>query len=309
MEKLRGDRDGDLAALAGREWDAVVDPSGYVPRVVRRLGRAAAATAATTSSSRASRSTRTSTRPARRERRCRARRCLRADEMRRTANYGALKALCEQAVEEVFGERSPIVAGLIVGPHDPTGRFTYWPHRLQRGGEVLAPGPPEREPQFIDVRDLGGVDRPLRRAPRRPGSSTRRTTERPGASCSPARTSTWVTDDFLREHEVGAVDGAAALARGTRTWRGCTQTDVGRAIAAGLRSGRRRRRSRARPARRRRGRRPDSRARGRAARRLACPLRTTRERRSPRSSAQSRAPASSSTSRRAGRSSSGASRR
>jgi 2'-hydroxyisoflavone reductase len=46
-------------------------------------------------------------------------------------------------------------AGLIVGPHDPTGRFTYWPHRIARGGEVLAPGPPDRPVQFIDVRDLG----------------------------------------------------------------------------------------------------------------------------------------------------------
>ena len=44
--------------------------------------------------------------------------------------------------------------GLIVGPHDPTGRFTYWAHRLERGGEILAPGPPERRVQFIDVRDL-----------------------------------------------------------------------------------------------------------------------------------------------------------
>ena len=55
----------------------------------------------------------------------------------------------------MFGERALIVRpGLIVGPHDPTGRFTYWARRLERGGEILAPGPPERHAQFVDVRDL-----------------------------------------------------------------------------------------------------------------------------------------------------------
>ena len=55
--------------------------------------------------------------------------------------YGGRKAACERIVEEAFGERALVVRpGLIVGPHDPTGRFTYWPHRVARGGEVLAPG-------------------------------------------------------------------------------------------------------------------------------------------------------------------------
>jgi len=70
-------------------------------------------------------------------------------------NYGALKALCEQAVADVFGERQATVRpGLIVGAHDPTGRFTYWPHRVARGGRVAAPAPPDDRVQFIDVRDL-----------------------------------------------------------------------------------------------------------------------------------------------------------
>ena len=79
-----------------------------------------------------------------------------ADELAEDySNYGPLKALCEAEVEAVFGERALIVRpGLIVGPHDPTGRFTYWARRLARGGEVLAPGPPERTVQFVDVRDL-----------------------------------------------------------------------------------------------------------------------------------------------------------
>jgi nucleoside-diphosphate-sugar epimerase len=69
--------------------------------------------------------------------------------------YGARKAACEQIVEESFGDAALVVRpGLIVGPHDPTGRFTYWPHRVARGGEVLAPGSPEDPVQLIDVRDL-----------------------------------------------------------------------------------------------------------------------------------------------------------
>jgi len=69
--------------------------------------------------------------------------------------YGPLKALCEQAVETTLPSRALIVRpGLIVGPDDPTDRFTYWPHRVALGGEVLAPGAPETSTQFIDVRDL-----------------------------------------------------------------------------------------------------------------------------------------------------------
>ena len=65
--------------------------------------------------------------------------------------YGAAKVACEQAT----GENAFICrAGLIAGPEDPTGRFTYWPVRLARGGEVLVPGTPDDAVQLIDVRDL-----------------------------------------------------------------------------------------------------------------------------------------------------------
>jgi nucleoside-diphosphate-sugar epimerase len=70
-------------------------------------------------------------------------------------NYGALKALCEQAAEKAMpGRVSNIRPGLIVGPGDPTGRYTYWPVRIDRGGEVLAPGKPSDPLQYIDARDL-----------------------------------------------------------------------------------------------------------------------------------------------------------
>jgi 2'-hydroxyisoflavone reductase len=145
-EKLRGDRDGDLSALAGRSWDAVVDPSGFIPRVVRGsaelLGDAVEHyTFVSSISVYASRG-----------------RLIELDDPTTEdvqQHYGGLKALCERVVDEIYPARSANVrAGLIVGPHDPTGRFTYWPHRIARGGEVLAPGPAERPVQLVDVRDL-----------------------------------------------------------------------------------------------------------------------------------------------------------
>jgi 2'-hydroxyisoflavone reductase len=69
-------------------------------------------------------------------------------------SYGGLKALCEQALLDALPERAAIVRpGLLVGPHDPTGRFTWWVQRLQRGGAVLCPGGPDAALQFIDARD------------------------------------------------------------------------------------------------------------------------------------------------------------
>src|SRR5262249_6171521 len=71
------------------------------------------------------------------------------------STYGPLKALCEQAAERAMPSRTlTIRPGLIVGPHDPTDRFTYWPHRIAQGGQVIAPGRPDRPIQIIDVRDL-----------------------------------------------------------------------------------------------------------------------------------------------------------
>ena len=68
-------------------------------------------------------------------------------------NYGELKAMCERVVQTRPG--AIVRPGLIVGPYDPTGRFTYWPHRIARGGDVLAPAPREEPVTLIDVRDLG----------------------------------------------------------------------------------------------------------------------------------------------------------
>ena len=152
-EHVRGDRDGGLAALAGREWDAVVDPSGYVPRVVRQsaellrdaVGRYVFVSSVSVYADQSRGPTESS--PT----------AELADPASEDvpADYGALKAACERVVDEVYGTRGAAVrAGLIVGPYDPTERFTYWPRRLAEGGDVLAPGEPDAPVQFVDARDL-----------------------------------------------------------------------------------------------------------------------------------------------------------
>jgi 2'-hydroxyisoflavone reductase len=155
-EKLHGDREQDLSALDGRTWDAVVDPSGYVPGAVRGstelLANSAGFYLFVASLSVYSN---------------RSKSMVEGDALEELgdmpddrlledySNYGALKALAEQAVAETFPDaHANVRPGLIVGPHDPTGRFTYWPHRIARGGDVAAPAPPVDRVQFIDVRDL-----------------------------------------------------------------------------------------------------------------------------------------------------------
>jgi nucleoside-diphosphate-sugar epimerase len=157
-ERIRGDRERDLSELEGRTWDAVVDPSGYVPATVRASAEALRDSVGhylfvSSISVYADLSSPSTEDDSLQE--------LGEDQpddrlAEDYSNYGPLKALCERAVEETLPGRHTIVRpGLIVGPHDPTGRFTYWPHRVARGGPMLAPAPPEEKVQFVDVRDLG----------------------------------------------------------------------------------------------------------------------------------------------------------
>lgn len=155
-DKLRGDRGQDLSALAGRRWDAVVDTSGYVPTVVRAAAERLADSTdfylfVSSLSVYADRSRTLAEGNA-----LEPLGDLPADRLLDDySNYGALKALAEQAVAETFPDsHANIRPGLIVGPHDPTGRFTYWPHRVARGGDVATPAPADERVQFIDVRDL-----------------------------------------------------------------------------------------------------------------------------------------------------------
>jgi 2'-hydroxyisoflavone reductase len=151
VEKLRGDRDGDLGSLAGRDFDAVVDTSGYVPRVVSAtldaLGDVGHYTFVSSVSVYAS-----LVEPADEDAPTAA--LEQETEEFRSAAYGPLKALCESVVRARFPGAFIPRPGLIVGPWDPTGRFTYWPKRFLDPGPVLAPAPPAAPVQVIDVRDL-----------------------------------------------------------------------------------------------------------------------------------------------------------
>lgn len=155
VEALRGDRtsDDDLAQLAGRSFDVVVDTSGFVPEVVGRSAKLLAGSGAHyvyVSSMSA-----TTTWPgARTPDGAPAQDCP-SDAGPDDGDYGKLKAGCERAVTEVFGERSTVLrAGLILGPHENVGRLPWWLGRIARGGEVLAPGDPDRPMQLVDARDL-----------------------------------------------------------------------------------------------------------------------------------------------------------
>ncbi len=151
------------------------------------------------------------------------------------SNYGPLKALCEAEVERVFGERALIVRpGLIVGPHDPTGRFTYWARRLERGGEILAPGPPDRHTQFVDVRDLATWTLDAVEA-RALGDLQRDQRGRSvGASCWQAQRSRGFRTTSCSEHEVGPWLELPLWLADPET-KGMHEVDVSRAVAAGLR--------------------------------------------------------------------------
>ena len=156
VEELRGDRDGDLAALRGRSWDAVLDPSARIPRWVRTVGGLLADKVEHYTFI-SSGSVYAPSRPAGYDEHVPVH--VLADEtveeITDPETYGALKVLCERAAETVMpGRVLSVRAGLIVGPYDPTGRFTYWVHRVAKGGDVVAPEPREQAVQFVHARDL-----------------------------------------------------------------------------------------------------------------------------------------------------------
>lgn len=215
VETLIGNRDGGLDVLDGRSFTAVIDTCGYIPRLVRdsatKLKDAIEHYTFISTLSVYSDTTQTG-----------------QDESGPLGTiedetveevtgetYGPLKVLCEQAASEVMGAENAlhVRAGLIVGPHDLSDRFTYWPVRVARGGEVLAPGAPDRAAQFIDVRDLAAWT----------VKATEARLHGPYNATSPVghfslgqvmhtcrdvsgsdATFTWVSDEFLMANEVGA---------------------------------------------------------------------------------------------------------
>jgi hypothetical protein len=162
-------------------------------------------------------------------------------------NYPEMKRACELAVLDAYGpDRSFLCrAGLIVGPADPTDRFTYWPVRMARGGEVLAPGRPEDLVQYVDVRDLAawlltatekglsgaydGAGAPVRFADFLAGVAA-------GVGVEP--TLTWLDQEFLKSHDVNPWSGPRSLPMWLPMpeYGGFLSHDTSASVAAGLRS-------------------------------------------------------------------------
>jgi 2'-hydroxyisoflavone reductase len=251
VEQLVGDRNGDLRALEGRSWDAVIDLPTTLPKWVRDVGevlkdRAGHYTFISTLGVNAdfSGDTLTESGPVQQYRGA-------EDPFAMTTLsgplYGQLKAISEQEAERQFPGRTLIVRpGLIVGPGDPTDRFTYWPIRLERGGEVLAPGDPTDPVQLVDARDLAGWV--VRNAEQ--GTTGIYNLTGPAQTLTIAELIggvratygepmklTWVPSEFLLEQGVEPWHGASGplpLWTPTPQVRGLMRADISRALATGL---------------------------------------------------------------------------
>ena len=243
IEQLRGDRDGGLDALAGRQWDAVIDTNGYVPRIVRQAAQLLADSVQHYTFISTISVYRDFFRAGIDEHYPVAETDQPESEDRQTL-YGPLKALCEAVVDQHFAGRTLTVRpGLIVGPHDPTDRFTYWPVRLSRGGTVLAPDRPDRLVQVIDVRDLAEwtvqlVERRITgifnaTGPDHPLTMGDVLTTANGVGGQHAEFQ-WLPEQFLLEHEVRPWMELPLWVPDTPEYAGFATVDCRKAITTGL---------------------------------------------------------------------------
>jgi 2'-hydroxyisoflavone reductase len=247
VEQIHGDREHDLSRLASRRWDAVIDTSGYLPRVVRASAEALAdaveryvfvssiSAYGTFPGPGLSEDAPLAPPPP-----------PDAEDVLRY--YSELKAACEHEVQSVLPERALVVRpGLIVGPHDPTNRFTYWVRRLADGGRALAPGAREQPVQLIDARDLGewivrmaeerttGVYNATGPAtPLAFGEMLERIRDATGRVASAELV--WIQEDHLAEAGVEPWDDLPLWLDLPRhpDFRGFLAVDIGRALGAGL---------------------------------------------------------------------------
>jgi 2'-hydroxyisoflavone reductase len=155
VEHIHGDRDGGLAVLEGRTWDAAVDTSAYFPRAVRELaGVLRGAIDHFTFVSTISTYPDDTPGPVTEETPVR-QPPFPDTEAVDFETYGPLKVACEQEATGAFARCLIVRPGYVIGPHDGTERFTAYVRRAAAGGEMLAPGPPEAPLQVVDARDLG----------------------------------------------------------------------------------------------------------------------------------------------------------
>lgn len=214
IEHIHGDRDGGLEALKGRTFDACVDTCGVVPRIVGASAQflkdavrcyafvSSVSVYGAPSPDGVDKSGVLAT--------------LEDPSIEEITgeSYGPLKALCEAEVTAAFGNRALLIRpGLIVGPHDATDRFTYWPWRAAQGGRILAPGRRDRPIQLIDVRDLAAW---IVRMLAAKSTGVYNTASVPGAVTMESLLQTccdesdkdcdlvWIEDSFLTRHDVGA---------------------------------------------------------------------------------------------------------
>lgn len=242
-ERLRGDRDGDLAALRGRTWDVAFDPACYLPRHARTTAELLADAVehyafvstlsvyddGTTTGQDETGRLATTDDP-------------NVEEIT-DATYGPLKVLAEQEVQRVFGGRALILRpGYVCGPYDSLHRMPYWLRRMARGGEILAPESPDYPVQLIDARDVGRFA--LRLADRREGGvfnlCAPQEPYRYGDLLATAAsvvgrddaTFVWVSQAFLLEHGLDAWEALPWWSPPEEF--AFTRFDASRAIAAGL---------------------------------------------------------------------------
>jgi len=244
---IAGDRTEDLHLLMNRKWDAVIDTCGYRPQDVE-----ASCAALFDSCDRYVYISSVSAYASFAKLPIRESDPLASiggidTEAVTGSNYGPMKAECERTVARAFGARSILVRpGLIVGPDDPTGRYSYWPWRIAAGGRMLAPGKPERPIQFIDARDLASWI--LRLITQRASGAYNGTGPNEGATMGELiDTCRWICGE---EVEVEWVDERFLEREGVQPWlelplwipshdpatRGFHYVDTTRAQASGLRT-------------------------------------------------------------------------
>ncbi|MCP8967582.1 SDR family oxidoreductase [Ectobacillus ponti] len=258
VEQLLGDRDGSLEALRGRQWDAVIDTCGFVPRVITKIAEVLGGNIGhytyissisvykdwipydidesyelvTMTDEEAEEATKDNAGPI-------------------YEHYGALKALCEHEAEKRMpGKVLTVRAGQIVGPEDYTDRLSYWLQRVHKGGRVLCPGNPDRPVQIVDVRDLAAWI--LNMAEQRRAGTYNVTSPAEACTmgqllqtCKEASASDaefiWAQEAFLMQQEVAPwidmplwLPETEILPGETAPWKGAFSMNVEQAVAAGL---------------------------------------------------------------------------